>query len=454
MPNRDIVAEVAPAASMSVAARRFTLVMLTAIYGFGFIDRIVIALVAEQVKADFHISDLEIGLLGGTAFALVNTLAALPLARLAERKSRKWVSACSLLVGSVFTMACGAAGSFLHMVIARFGMAAGSAGTEAPPHSMISDMYSPERRASAMALFMLGVPLAALVGSSVAGSIAQAYGWRMAFYVIGATGVAVALLALAFTREPRRQGMVAASSPPMSMRQVLSAMLGDRCLRHILIGLSIVSLAAFGINTFLPSFFARNYALGVAEVGVAFGTLSGVASALGTVIGGYGSEWFARRDARLLVAAPGLGAMLGAPIFIAGLCQDQLIPAFCLMLVGSTFFYMAMGPAIAALHSILDSRSRATGSAIFLMIMYLVGQGLGPPLAGLISDAVAGYAYSGSDYTAACTQALAPQGGAACAEASAMGITFAIAISASLYVWAGTHLLWAARHRSEAGQAG
>lgn len=433
-------------ATMTPGARRIALFLLTAIYGFGFIDRIVIALVAQQIKADFSLSDFQIGLLGGTAFAVINTFASLPLAWLADRYPRKWVAAGSLMFASAFTMLCGATSSFMQLIAARFGMAGGSAGTEAPPHSMISDMYPPEKRASAISLFMLGVPVAAFLGSSIGGSIAASHGWRATFYVIGGIGLLVSILALLVMREPPRQD-VAINAERMRLKDVFLILVRDRCMRHILIGVSVVSLGAFGINTFLPAFFARSFNLDVGQAGLAFGLLSGIASAIGTIAGGYGAEWLARRDARMLIAVPGIGAIVGAPIFIIGVMQKDLVPAFCLMLAGSLFFYMAMGPAIAALHGLLDSRSRATGSALFLLIMYLTGQGFGPPIAGLASDHLSAWAYGSANFAAQCAGAVGQVSGSACAQAGATGIRLAIACFGAFYIWSGMHLIWAARYR-------
>lgn len=431
---------------MTPAARRIALFLLTAIYGFGFIDRIVIALVAQQIKADFGISDFEIGLLGGTAFAVVNTCAALPLAWAADRYPRKWVASGSLFVASAFTAICGAAGSFTHMLATRLGMAAGSAGTEAPPHSMISDMYPPEKRASALSLFMLGVPIAALVGSSVGGSIAAMHGWRATFYIIGGLGLAIALASFLFMREPARQD-VGEQHAAIGLKQLLMILVSDKCVRHIVLGMSIISLGAFGMNTFLPAFFSRNYGLDVGQAGMTFGLLTGIASAIGTIAGGYGSEWLARRDPRWLLAVPGLGAIIGTPIFLIGLMQDALPMAFALMLAGSLFFYMAMGPAIAALHGLLDSRSRATGSALFLLIMHLTGQGFGPPLAGLISDAISAWSYGAPDFASQCAGAAGQVAGSPCASAAATGIRYAIACFGAFYIWSGLHMLRAAHYR-------
>ncbi|MBN8817452.1 MAG: MFS transporter [Sphingomonas sp.] len=434
---------------MSPGVRRMVLFLLAAVYGFGFIDRIVIALVAQQIKADFGLSDFEIGLLGGTAFAIVNCLASLPLASLADRYSRKWVATASLLFASVFTMICGASANFLHMIGARIGMAAGSAGTEAPPHSMISDMYPPQQRASAISLFMLGVPIAAFLGSSIGGSIAATHGWRATFYLMGGAGLFVALLSMIVMREPER-AQSAKHATQMKLTDVFMVLVGNRSMRHILIAVSIISLASFGVNTFLPAFFSRIYRMGVGEAGLAFGALTGLASAGGTIAGGYGSEWLSRRDPRWLVAAPGFGAIVGAPLFMFGMLQDDFARAFAMMLAGSIFFYMAMGPAVAALHGLLDSRTRATGSALFLLIMYLVGQGFGPPLAGWLSDFISAWSFGTSDFTKQCIGAAAQAPGSPCAEAGAVGVRYAIASFGILYIWSGLHLLWAARNRGHA----
>jgi len=436
----------APGKNMTPANRRIALFLLTAIYGFGFIDRIAIALVAQQIKADFGISDFEIGLLGGTAFAVVNTFAALPLAWAADRYPRKWVAAGSLFVASGFTAICGVATSFAHMLAARLGMAAGSAGTEAPPHSMISDMYPPEKRASALSLFMLGVPVSALVGSSIVGAIAASHGWRATFFVIGGIGLVIALLAFLLMREPARQD-VAEQHARIGLKQLLAILFGDRCVRHIVLGMAIISLGMFGVNTFLPAFLSRNYGLDVGQAGMTFGLLTGIASAIGTIAGGFGSEWLARRDPRWLLAVPGIGAIIGTPIFVLGLMQDALPLAFALMLAGSLFFYMAMGPAIASLHGLLDSRSRATGSALFLLIMHLTGQGFGPPLAGFISDAVSAWAYGAPGFAAHCAGTVGQIAGSPCASAAATGVRYAIACFGIFYIWSGLHLLRAASYR-------
>jgi predicted MFS family arabinose efflux permease len=421
---------------MSVAARRITLVLLIVTYGFGFVDRVVIALVAQGLKADFGLSDLEIGLLGGTAFAVVNTLAIVPIARLAERFPRKIVIAGSLFVGSVCTAACAATTSFAQLLVARLGMAIGAAGTEAPSHSVISDMYPAARRASALSLFMLGVPIASIAGSFAGGSVGQAYGWRATFLLFGLLGIAVSVLGLFLMREPARSDVSvtdgAAGGP--SLTAVAKRLWSAGHFRFILFGTALVSLASFGVNTFLPAFFSRSYGLGAGDAGLAFGLVAGIASAVGSLVGGFGSERLARGRPERLMLLPGLGLLVGAPLLMLGVTRDGLVAAVPIILVASIFFYTAMAPAIAATHALLDSTSRATGSALFALFIHLIGQGVGAPLAGFLSDRFAGWVYGAGDFARECAGAAAQIGGSACAAASSAGLRYTIICFAAIYL--------------------
>jgi predicted MFS family arabinose efflux permease len=430
---------------MTDTARRVTLILLIVIYGFGFVDRVVIALVAQALKADFALSDLEIGLLGGTAFALVNTLATLPIARLAERLPRTMVVAGSLSIGSLCTAFCGLTSSFAQLLVARLGMAIGSAGTEAPSHSIISDMYPARRRASALSLFMLGVPAASIVGSFAGGSIAQSYGWRATFLLFGLVGLAVALASLFIMREPRRAELDAPDAARPSLVAVAKRLGGYAHFRFIVLGTALVSLGSFGVNTFLPAFFTRNYGLGAGQAGLAFGLVAGVASAAGSILGGFGSERLARRRPAALMLLPGVGLFVGAPLLVLGVTRETLGAAIPIILVGSCFFYTAMAPAIATTHSLLDSRSRATGSALFTLCVYLVGQGLGAPLAGFASDRLASYFYGSGDFARSCAGAAGQIAGSPCATASALGLRYAIICFAAVYLLGGLQYLLAAR---------
>jgi len=428
------------------------LFLLAAINAFGFLDRVMIALIAEKIKAEFLVTDLEIGLLGGTAFAVVNALASVPIARMAERFKRTHVTAGFLLLASLFTALAGATASFAQLVACRLGMAAGNAATEAPPHSMISDMVPPEKRASAISVFMLGVPIAALLGSFLGGAIAEKFGWRNTFLFFGVMGGAIALLCMVLLREPPRQSASPDARAKMGTWEVVTRLFKSRTVRFLVLGVSCISLGSFGVNTFLPAFFARNHGLDAAQAGLAFGLISGIASLVGTLAGGFGSEYLARRDGRWLLGAPALGSALGAPLFLLGLYSPSLAVAIPIMLLGSCTFYTTMGPAIATLHGSLDSYARATGSALFLLVMHMTGRGFGPPLVGIVSDTASSLIYGGG-FAAQCAGAAAQVPGSACAHASALGLRYAIAIFSAFFVLGGLLLYLAARASHSARMA-
>lgn len=431
--------------------RALALLLLASLNAFGFIDRVVVALVTQQLKAEFLLTDFDIGLLGGTAFALVNAIAAIPVAWLAERFKRVHVTAAFLLAGSLFTTLAGMAGNVTHLILCRFGMATGSAATEAPPHSIISDIYPPEKRASAISIFMLGVPVAAILGSFAGGAIAQAFGWRRTFLVFGVLGGVIALLCFLLLKEPARRTTSMAGEARPGTLHVAGVMLRNRAIIFIVLGACFISFASFGVNTFLPALLSRAFGLDVARAGLVFGLISGIASMVGTLAGGYVSEYLAKRDPRWLLGFPALGSFIGAPLFIIGASSSSLAVGGPLMLIGCFSFYTAMGPCIATLHGSLDSYTRATGSALFLMVMHLVGQGLGPPLIGKLSDVFSAMFYGGG-FASSCAGAAAQLPGSACAAASASGLRYAVMVSASFHFVAGTLLYLAARAAKPKGE--
>jgi predicted MFS family arabinose efflux permease len=419
------------------------LLLLASLNAFGFIDRVVVSLVTQQLKAEFSLTDMDIGLLVGTGFAVVNAVVAIPIAWLAERFKRSYVTAVFLLAGSLFTAFAGIATSVVQLLVCRLGMATGSAATEAPPHSMISDMVPPERRASAISIFMLGVPVAAILGSFAGGAIAQTYGWRATFLVFGGLGILVSLLCFAFLKEPERKTVRAGAKA--GTMHVIGVMLRSRTIVLLTLGACFISFASFGVNTFLPALLQRVYGLDTARAGLTFGLISGIASMVGTLVGGYASEYLAKRDPRWLLGFPALGSFIGAPLFIIGLSSNSLALAGPLMLIGCFSFYTAMGPCIATLHGSLDSYTRATGSALFLLVMHLFGQGLGPPLAGFFSDLFSTSLYAAGSFGTDCAGAAAQVPGSVCAAASATGLRYAVMTFAAFHFIAGTLLYFAAR---------
>ena len=188
-----------------------TLAMLLLVYSFNFLDRQILSILAQPVKADLRLTDAQLGMLGGLAFAILYSTLAIPLALLADRTSRTWVITVSLAVWSGFTALCGAAGSFTQMFLFRLGVGVGEAGGVAPSYALIADTFRPEWRARALAIYSLGIPLGAAAGVLLGGYIAAAVEWRTAFFAVGIAGLAIAPAFRWLVRDPPRAAATSAS---------------------------------------------------------------------------------------------------------------------------------------------------------------------------------------------------------------------------------------------------
>jgi predicted MFS family arabinose efflux permease len=437
--------------------RRWALVLLLLIYASNFIDRVILAALGPSIRADLGISGTQLGLLGGIAFALFYTVLGIPIARLAERRSRVKIIAGATALWSAMTALCGLAGSFGQLLLFRVGVGIGEAGLTPPAYSLISDYFPARRRASALSIFLLGIPLGSFVGATVGGWVAREHGWRAAFAVVGLPGLLLAVLAWATLREPPR----GASDPKHlrdettpTLRQVLATLVGKRSFKHIAIAASLTSFANFGNNLFLPSFFAEVHGLDVARSGLLFGLLTGLAGVTGTFIGGFGTDWAGRRDRRWTLWLPAIGLTAGAPFFMLGAWQAHWIPGFLLMLVSSVFFY-SWSPALnGALQNMVTARMRASAAAILSVIFNLVGTGFGPLFVGFLSDVYGQHAFKLGSYAGSCpggqpiagaSQAIAE----ACAAAASSSVQLAIITTAGVYFWSAIHFYLAGRHLRE-----
>lgn len=441
----------------TAAYRRWALVLMLLIYASNFIDRVILAALGPSIRADLKISSTQLGLLGGIAFAMFYTLLGIPIARLAERRSRVAIIAGATALWSVMTALCGTAASFTQLLLYRIGVGVGEAGLTPPAYSLLSDYFPARKRASALSIFLLGIPLGSFLGATVGGWVAREFGWRWAFAVVGLPGVLLALLAWATLREPPR-----GASDPVHLRSgdtpslgaVLRTLAGKRAFKHIAIAASLTSFANFGNNLFLPTFFAQVHHLDIATSGLLFGLLTGLAGVAGTFIGGFGTDRAGRRDRRWSLWLPGIGLIAGAPFFMIGLAQHNWAAGFALMLVSSVFFY-AWSPALnGAVQNMVTARMRASAAAILSVIFNLIGTGLGPVFVGFLSDRYGERAFTLGSYSASC-----PGGGAvagasqaiaeACATAAGSGVRLALITTTTVYFWAALHFYLAGRSLRE-----
>ena len=428
--------------------RAWVLGLLLAVSMFGFVDRQIIAALGQPIKRDLGLSDAELGLLGGLAFALLNTAVSIPIARLAERARRVTIYAIGVFLWSLATMACGLASGFAQLLVARICVGVGEASAPAVS-SMIADYYPRDRRASAMAVYVLAVPAGALIGAAGGGFIAQHADWRLAFVAAGAPGLLLALLLILTVREPLRghydpPGQGQASPPPVSA--VFGRMVQRPAFLHVMMGSTLASAGGFAINIFLAQYFFRRFGLDFATSGLISGLISALAGSVSMLGGGLVADALGRKDPRFYALTPGLGCLLAAPLYVLAFLQAGWPAAVALLMLTGLVQYAYMAPSMGLAQNLMEPRMRATAAAVVGIMTNLVGAGLGPLIVGALSDGLARRAFPG-DFAAACAGARAAETAAAgaCGAASAAGLQQACMLGALIYLWGAVHFALAAR---------
>jgi predicted MFS family arabinose efflux permease len=377
----------APSSGVTERAARAALIVLLLTYMMSFIDRTALGVLQEPIKREFGLSDWQLGLLGGPAFAILYALTSVPVARLAERYNRSWIIGSCLLLWSIMTLCCGLAQSYAQLLFARIGVSIGEAGGNPASHSLIADFFPPRRRARALAVYTLGAPAGAFLGATLAGWLTHLWDWRTAFLALGLGGIVLVLPVLVLippVTRGRFEATVAATPP--TTRAVLRTLVGNAAFRQFAPGAALVVLVGYAVAAFLPSFFIRVHHLGLAEVGLLAGLINGGAAALGTLLGGFAADGLGKRDVRIYGWLPAGAMLIATPCFVAGFMLDGLLPATLLLMIATAGIYTYIAPTFAQLQSMVSTRMRATAASVLFLIINLVGLGIGPPLVGLIAD--------------------------------------------------------------------
>ncbi|RYD54572.1 MAG: MFS transporter [Sphingomonadales bacterium] len=406
------------AAPASTAPRGLVLAMLLLVYIFNFLDRQILSILAQPVKADLGLDDAQLGMLGGLAFAVLYSTLAIPFALLADKTSRSWVITVSLAVWSGFTALCGAAQNFTQMFLSRLGVGVGEAGGVAPSYALISDAYPAERRARALSIYSLGIPLGSAGGALLGGYIAQNVEWRTAFVVVGLLGLVVAIPFKLIVRDPPRKVAPAGQVPIWHVFGILAAKPSFWLLAF---GAAAGSMCGYGVAFWLPSMIMRSFGLDLQQVGQFFGALLLTGGVAGILLGGWLGDRMGRRDRKWYALAPAICYVAGTPLFIAGVLSGTWMAAFALFLIPQALVYVWLGPVLTAVQHLVPAHMRATASASFLLINNLIGLGLGSWVIGALS------------------KHLTPAYGAADA------LRYAIAAGLCLYLVAGLLMLLASR---------
>jgi predicted MFS family arabinose efflux permease len=453
--------------------------LLTAAYTFNSMDRSIISILAPSIKAELQLTDMQLGLLGGTAFALLYGLGGLPIARLAERASRVNIMTVALIVWSSLTAMCALAASFGQLLLIRAGVGIAEAGCSPSAHSLISDYVAPSRRASALSIYTCGISLGYILAAVLGGYLAQHAGWRVACAAAGLPGVLTALIIKGAVREPTRGGVdapgvdapgvdapgvnapsAAPELPPFSLRHefaelraVAAVLLFDRPILHMVLALTLGAFAAYGFYYFIPAYFRREFELDSASVGLISAVSGGLAVGLGILAGGALSDFLARWSARWYALVPAIGGTISLPFYGLALIAPGWKGAAAALSLGGFFWYASLGPTFGVVQNVVDARRRATATAFLYICLSMLALGLGPLLVGWVIDRFAESSFAASgiahSFRETCPGGAAVAGAAvtvreACRSALALGSRHGLLLTVGFFAWAVGHYFLAA----------
>lgn len=472
------------------AYRTYVLIALLVVYIFNFIDRTIINILTEPIKLTFGLEDWQMGLLGGPAFAVLYTFIGIPIARGAERYNRVLIITLAVALWSLFTALCGFAMSFMMLLLFRIGVSIGEAGCTPPAQSLIADYFAPSRRATAVSVYALGVPLGGMLASVFGGQLAglegaqygafvnsigigslfgdldwsQVEGWRVAFVVCGVPGLLLSLIVWRTVKEPPRgytdpaalQGLEKAS-----FKEALAVLAKKPAYRHIVIGATLASFVGYGVGQFTTSFLLRTHGLTIQQASLLYGVVLGLMAAIGVFSSGWLADRMSKKYPTALSWLPALGMGASVPLYAFGFLMPNLWLAVPALMIAAMIHYFYLGPMYAVSGGVVDSRMRATSVAITLFVVNLLGYGLGPPIIGVLSTFLKDVFLDGQalgltlesckpllSMTAEAKGLLAGaelQAMEACSSAEARGLQWSIVIFSCIYGWAALHYLLAGR---------
>ena len=462
--------------------RAYVLSALLVVYIFNFIDRSIFAILTEPMKTSLKLEDWHMGVLGGLAFAIFYTTLGIPIARLAERRSRIGIIVIALSLWSLMTVMCGFAMGFMSLFMFRLMVGVGEAGCTPPAQSVIADYFKPSSRATAASIYALGVPLGGMIAGLAGGPINDYVtgdnvhalldnwgwtwavemidwksfeGWRIAFIAVGLPGVVLATIIGMTIKEPPRgyTDPPNASGMPTERSGFVAAfktLMKKPTYVHVVTGAAIASFAGYGIAQFSTSFLRRTHGLSLTEAALIFSLVIGLMAAIGVFLSGFLADKMSVRHPKALSWMPALGMGLSVPLYWLG----YLAPTVPLMLpplmAAALLHYFYLGPMYAVSTGVADARTRATAVALTLFAVNLIGIGLGPTLIGILSTFLKTMMLGGYDLGLTLeickdVTGLPDAQAAACNSANARGLQWSIIVFATLYGWAALHYLWAGK---------
>jgi predicted MFS family arabinose efflux permease len=401
----------------------YVLGVLTAVFTSSHVDRQIMGILLEPIKAELGASDTQMGFLIGLTFAIFYATLGMPIAMLADRKNRRNIIVIATTVWSVMTVLCGVAQSFFQLALARIGVGAGEAGSSPPSHSVIADLFEPSIRGTAMGVFALGVNFGLLIAYAAGGWLSETVGWRMTFVVVGLPGVLIAALLYFTTKEPKRgasEKTQAGDDQAPPFKTVASHMWAQKSTRHLIAGTSIAAFVGYGFVLWMPAFLIRSHGLTPTEVGLTLALMTGIVGGCGTFAAGKMVDVLAKRDVRWrcwLVAIAKIGYV---PFLVLVFLVDDFYTFVVLYTIPAFFGGFYLAPTFALIQGLVSVRMRALAASITLFILNIIGLGFGPQLVGIMSDVFS-------------------------AEYGQESLRMALLVMTFLNIWAGLHYYLASR---------
>jgi MFS family permease len=373
----------------SLRYRSYVLVVLVLVYTFNFIDRQIVGILAVPIKAELHLTDSQLGLMGGLAFALFYTLLGIPIARMADRVSRTGIMTLALALWSLMTAVCGLTHSFVQLFLARVGVGVGEAGGVAPAYSLICDYFPAKERARALSVYSFGIPIGAALGIVLGGYITSLMSWRMAFFIVGLAGLLMTPLLKLTVREPERGALdpkPAAAARAPTLLEVIAVLARKASFWGLSLGAASASMMGYGLFFWAPSFLVRSFHMSLLQASLSFGALVLVGGLIGIWFGGALADRYGEKRKAMYAYIPAMAFLATLPFYAAGVLSTTLWISFAVLLVPTALGLAWLGPVLAAVQHLVPGNMRATASALFLFINNLIGIGLGTTLIGVVSD--------------------------------------------------------------------
>ena len=366
----------------------YVLLILTGVYTFNFIDRQILVILQESIKGELDLSDTQLGLMTGLTFALFYVTLGIPIARFSDRSNRRNIVALSLAIWSAMTALSGLVMNYTQLLLARIGVGIGEAGGSPPSHAMISDYFPPEKRATALSIYSMGIYIGILLGYLGGGWIDQHYGWRMAFFALGIPGILYALILMFTVKEPPRglTDKVPSRENNSSFAESIKNMFSIKTFTLMALASGLHTFGNYGMGNFFAPFLARVHGMEVGAIGLWLGVCVGFGGMIGTYLGGFLADRMGKKNIKWYLLVPTIANLISLPlmamVIFIGNTTIVLVAYFFVALITAIY----MGPCLAVAHNLVQANMRAQASAVFFLVLNLIGLGFGPLIIGILSD--------------------------------------------------------------------